>query len=345
MLGLSSKWATVFKYLLAILFGVTVRSFFDMSTARTDVLDVKPCICDVRISKDDLFESDANLQLRESFLPLYSHEVINYDYFNSSIVADSSSCGQIMPLRRIDKIEITEIVSQTAALISSQRKSRWKVSNLHNGYRRLDPARGMEYVIDVDIVPAEKSTAERHRIQLIRPFGFMRILTDGTVDEERMINFIIAVPGATAEYYRFLANFEDVFMQNEQHCYLLIVACVNVTAEANRVRSAGDLLQRRHWRKLHVRVVHLKRAFSPALALDIGLRQLPNSALVMLLDIDIQFSSATLHRCRLVAIEGQQIYYPVPFVQYMPYVVNQFSPQNEVQEFGGLNRHTGEKVL
>jgi len=234
------------------------------------------------------------------------------------------------------------MVSQVTALLgSSGRDGNWRITRLENGYRKLDLVRGIEYIIDAGISLLENHTTVYRKLRLVRPFGAMHLLSNSIFDDTKLVHFIVAVPGLTLNLRRFLSNFEDVCAHENDRAYLLIVVCSNSTKEMEAVRSAASVVQRHRHDTVHIRVVHTRRRFDLALALDLGSRQLPSSALIAFADVDIRFSRAAVRRCRLHAIENRQVYYPVVFSQYDPDVVRHFSPPGTVDNPDIISQHTG----
>lgn len=295
-----------------------------------------------RSFEQQIFESNLHVQLHEPFRPTDASEVIKYEFFNASVVANYRRNGHVGSLQRIDKLDIADMVSQIAALLgSSGRGDRKRIAQLESGYRRLDLVRGLEYVIDAGISLNENRTTEFRKLHLIRPFGVMHLLSNVAVDDSKLVHFIIAVTGLTSKLHRYLSDFEDMCGHGNDRAYLLIVVCSNTTNEMEEVRSAANVVQRRHRDIMHIRVVHTRRRYNVALALDLGSRQLPGSALIAFTDVEVRFSRAALRRCQLHAVENHQVYYPVVFAQYDPAVVQQFSPPGTVDDPEIISEHSG----
>ena len=289
-----------------------------------------------------MFEPNLHIQLHEPFRPIDASELIPYDFFNASVVADYQHKSRIGSLQRIDQLDIADMVSQVTALLgSSGRSGRWRISRLENGYRRLDLVRGIEYVVDIVVSLNENRTTEFRKLHLVRPFGVMHLLSNIVFDATKLVHFIVAVPGPTSKLHQFLHNFEDVFTRENEQSYLLIVVCSNSTKEVEVVRSVANLVQRRHRETVHIRIVHTRRPFDVALALDLGSRQLPGSALIAFADVEVRFTRSAVRRCQLHAVENRQVYYPVIFAQYAPSIVQQFSAPGTVDNSEVMSQHTG----
>jgi len=335
-----SKLYSLCKFLLAISVGISLKTIYD-----SPVKCSCPTVCEhqgTRSFEQQIFESNLHTQLHEPFRPVDVSEVIQHKFFNASIIADFQQSNPISSLQRIDKLDIADMVSQVTALLGSSGHSHWRITRLENGYRRLDLVRGIEYIIDASISLIENQTTEYRKLHLVRPFGAMHLLSNNIFDNTKLVHFIVAVPGLTLNLHRFLSNFEDVCARKNDRAYLLIVVCSDSVKEMEAVRSAANVIQHRHHDTVHVRVVHTRRRFDLALALDLGSRQLPGSALIAFTDIDIRFSRAAVRRCQLHAIENHQVYYPVVFSQYDPDVVRRFSLPGIVDNPDIISQHTGQ---
>ena len=325
---------------MAVSVGITLKTMYDVPVKCSC-----PTICverGTRSFEQEIFESNLHIQLYEPFRPIDASEVIQYEFFNASIVAGYKQTNHMHSLQRIDKLDIANMVSQITALLGlSGLDDHRRITRLENGYRRLDLVRGIEYVIDAGISSHENHTAEFRQLRLVRPFGVMHLLSNSAFDESRLVHFIVAVPGPTLKLHEFLMNFEDVYAHGNDGAYILIVVCSDSAKEMEAVQSAASVVQRRHRKNLHVRVVHTRRQFDVALALDLGSRQLPGSALIAFTDVEVQFRGEAVRRCRLHAVENRQVYYPVVFAQYDPDIVRRFTPSGIVNDTEIIRQHSG----
>lgn len=325
---------------MAVSVGITLKTIYD-----PPVKCSCPTVCveqGTRSFEQEIFESSLRLQLHEPFRPIDASEIIRYEFFNASVVADYQQKSHVSSLQRIDKLDIADMVSQITALLgSSGRGDHWRIKRIKNGYRRLDLVRGIEYVIDASVLLNENWTTEFRKLHLVRPFGAMHLLSNVAFDDAKLVHFIVAVSGPTSSLHQFLSNFEEIFAHGNDQAYLLIVVCSNSSKEMELVRSAANVIQRRHREIMHIRVVHTQRRFDMALALDLGSRQLPGSALIAFTDVEVRISRAALRRCRLHAIENRQVYYPIIFSQYAPDIVRQFSPPGTADHPETISQHSG----
>ena len=72
----------------------------------------------------------------------------------------------------IDRLDIQEVIRASVQHLNSLYSGVYLYSALHNGYRRFDPQRGMEYIVDMVLQDmSNKDNLVYKRIQLVRPLG------------------------------------------------------------------------------------------------------------------------------------------------------------------------------
>ena len=120
---------------------------------------------------------------------------------------------------------------------------------------------------------------------------------------------------------------------------------------ANGTAPAAALL--RHWRHSHrARLVTESGGFSRGRALLRGASAVdsdPPSAdpLLFFCDVDMEFSAVELERCRVHAVRGEAVYYPIVFSQHNPRLrlvlrqTGRWPPEPAVSEDTGHWRHYG----
>lgn len=326
--------------MLALSLGVTLKTLYDLPADKCECPRCPNCEND-----HELLNSELHFQLREAFVPRNVQEVLQYEFFNMSHVAASSEDEPFHKIFRHQKVDIKDMVRQIMPLFNSAKGATWRMLKLENGYKRFDPLRGQEYVIDAILSPEkDESRLERHRFEMVKPFGAAHMVQNKLVDPEKMIYFIVPVSQADSRFHRFMETFEGVCLKNKEPTYLLILLCTGEggdhALEYNKVKAVmADMTHR--YRNAHIRIIHTKKKFSLPLALDLGSRQLPPSSLLLFCNADIVFTKDFLSRCRLNAIEGHQVYYPVGFAQYSPNIVSQYSFRRSKINFLDINKNTG----
>ena len=77
-----------------------------------------------------------------------------------------------------DKLDIQEVIKVSVEKLNAKYNTIYLYSNLNNGYRRFDPQRGMEYILDITLRDTSDENREvPKRVQLVRPLGQVIILS------------------------------------------------------------------------------------------------------------------------------------------------------------------------
>lgn len=82
----------------------------------------------------------------------------------------------------VDKLDVQDIIKISMERLNEKHSNKYLYSSLINGYRRFDPQRGMEYVLDLALEDTSISVEanEEHnfnkrvvdkRVLLVRPLG------------------------------------------------------------------------------------------------------------------------------------------------------------------------------
>ena len=298
-----------------------------------------------------------NSQPRERYRPHSIQSVIRFQYFNMTHIHDNFDEDPRTHLLDHQKADIQDILNNAIVLFNTGKPRKFKLNGLVNGYRRVDPLRGEEFILDVQLSPELDLTSHRsdddnginrvyHRLELVKPFGISQLVETLHINEETMIHFILPVSlRHLDQLVSFLEVFEDMCLKQKQHVYLMVVLHTGSSDYDQNLETQINLkLRNLHQRYpgSHIRSIRTSRAFSRSSGLELGARQLPGDVLVFFADVDVMFTAEFLTRCRQNAVYGQQVYYPILFGQYNPEVVEMYSPKHELPAHRDeIHRHTG----
>ena len=342
------------KLILAVLIGFSIRLAIESSSRQSPVCPACP-EKSVDANWDLLHGDHSNGQLREPFRPKNQHEVLRFQYFNSSYIHDNFDESPRTQLLGHQKADIHDILAQTMVLYNTGRVQPYVLERLVNGYRRYDPLRGEEYVLDLELSAKTVHTKtnlllntehEVQRVEVVKPFGVAHLLSTHPITNTQMIHFILPVDGLehSDRFLTFLRTYEAVCLKSREYVYLMIILFMGKTpderSKSNKLVEAVESLGRQY-RSAHIRVIQTSSTYSRALGIDLGMKQLPAEMLSFFCDIDVLFTPDFLTRCRHNAIKGRQVYYPVIFSQYNPEMIKKFSKKEEVPHLLDINKHTG----
>lgn len=150
--------------------------------------------------------------------------------------------------------------------------------------------------------------------------------TDTTLNRhnlrDKVINFVLPLSGRFDTFRRFIRNFEDVCLKNDEHVTLTVV--LFPSDKENTVQRILDTV--RGLQKLYtyarIDVVPVFENFARAKALEIGASYSNEpDDLLFFIDVDMVFRSAALQRIRVNTVKGKTVYFPIVYSEFDPVVV------------------------
>jgi chondroitin sulfate synthase len=139
--------------------------------------------------------------------------------------------------------------------------------------------------------------------------------------KNKVINFIMPLTGRWQIFLRFMQNFEEICLKNNEYVTLVVVLFEKEgTEQTNLIQNLfvsfdkkyGDLTS------IQLKLVVRKEAFSRSIGCEIGAAMFKENDLLFFVDVDIAFTRDFLFRARLNTIQYKQVYYPIVFSEYDP---------------------------
>jgi chondroitin sulfate synthase len=157
-------------------------------------------------------------------------------------------------------------------------------------------------------------------------------LEEGEIYAPKTFNFVLPLKGRWETFKRFIKNFEDVCFSNKKRKrdkYRLIIVLFDDDSKdddenngkyGRRIESNFKSLKNQYsLEESSLRLIKAAGNFSRSVACELGAQILDyKNSLIIFIDVDIVFSQDFLHRARLNAIEGKQVYYPIVYSEYNP---------------------------
>ena len=100
----------------------------------------------------------------------------------------------------------------------------WQFTSLRNGFKRLDPVRGQEFILDLAGVDHQRLAT--YRLELVKPFSSAHLIQLQTHESRQsVVHFILPLTynTSTATLGRFLASYEDCCLATKQQVTLFVV--------------------------------------------------------------------------------------------------------------------------
>ncbi|XP_055363731.1 chondroitin sulfate glucuronyltransferase isoform X2 [Betta splendens] len=269
------------------------------------------------------------------FKPKVRFEVINWEYFTEEHIytcVDSSPKCEIKGADRTDVNAVLEIAVERLNKLY-QPQLRFRKRRLLNGYRRFDPTRGMEYMLDLAL---EAYTQKGHsqviakRVNLLRPLSAVEIIPMPYVTEATRVQVILPV---TAQEQDYVSNFLDVYVMNTLDTHdnvLLTFLFIYDPFDAQRVSQTdvfagikamiGEVEKR--YGDVKIPWISVKTEVpSQVKLMDIISKKHPVDTLFFLASVWTEVNSEFLNRCRMNAISNWQVFFPIHFQEYSPAVM------------------------
>ncbi len=249
------------------------------------------------------------------------------------------SIDTINPRRSIDaplREGVEDIIREVMESINSMSKERGRVidfKELLYGYYRLDPRRGVDYILDLLLIYKKYRGRKmmfpvRRHAYLQQTFGSLVLRSRSSVidpgERNTPIHFILPLSGRLPVFRRFMDNFQRVCVEPDEDVRLIIVLYptgepedpfmeIKNLAEAYR-QQAG-----RGGKKFLLQLIERPdESFARAAAIELGVRAQSTDGLMVFIDVDMIFDSGTLDRIRTHTIRGRQVYFPIVFSQFDP---------------------------
>ena len=237
---------------------------------------------------------------------------------------NSPEIGMINPTR--DGLNL--VLGQTMMIVNNEAKRvlhrTLEFKRLNHGYKRLHPVYGAQYMLDllmkyhrhIGYNRRRMTIHVRHHAYLQHPFGNLVYMIEEPRKAIPIVHFLLPLAGRLEQFERFLKTFESVCLRNAIAVKLLVLYFKDVAPGKTQYDMFIKLTKR--YPKVDLRWINMKGSFSRSLALSMGASQFPKKSLLFFCDVDLDFNPSFIDRCRLNAIRGKQIYYPIVFSQYNP---------------------------
>ena len=284
-----------------------------------------------------LLTKDGGVVIRQRHVPKNKFEINNWEYFNQtrimSVLHESPARGIIGGTREEARFALTKAIY--LANQGRAQKDKYVFDKLENGYHRVDPMRGSEYILDfVFRKSSNHNVRVKKRVGILRPYHETVVPVD-TPEVLPTVNFVTVLSGLSNRLETFLERYENNVLLPGEDATLTIVLFDG--PDAPKVRSMIQKYTSRY-KAAKINIVDTQGEFARGIGLHKGVEQFSSEDLVFIVDIDLDISTSFLQRCRLNTIRGKQVYFPIFFKLYNPEFVSQYHRGNSSMR---LARHNG----
>lgn len=269
------------------------------------------------------------------FKPRTRFEVINWEYFTEEHIYSCIDSSPKCEMRGTDRADVNAILEIAVERLNEhyQPQLRFRKRRLLNGYRRFDPTRGMEYILDLALeayTQKDHSQVIAKRVNLLRPLSAVEIIPMPYVTEATRVQVILPV---TAQDQDYVGNFLDMYVMNTLDTHdnvLLTFLFIYDPFDAQRVSQTdvfagikamiGEVEKR--YGDVKIPWISVKTEVpSQVKLMDIISKKHPVDTLFFLAGVWTEVNADFLNRCRMNAISNWQVFFPIHFQEYSPAVV------------------------
>ncbi|XP_050729542.1 chondroitin sulfate synthase 2-like [Eriocheir sinensis] len=266
--------------------------------------------------------------------PATRFDVIQWDTFNSTHIFLPDDFHNTKPLVGADLQDVMSVVNASAAHMHAKAKGKLEYKELEYGHRRMDPARGVDYILSLVFRDNTSGRRVTRKVEASRLLTEPEIIPMPYVTENNRLTLVLPVDQSElVEATQFVQRYEAECMVKGEHTFLLLALLYRPG-----VSSAGDdrdvfkplkdlalqYTQEHHkaGSKVGWSIVHTLADPPSELAVaDLVLRKLSEETLVLVTRHSAHITTDFLNRVRMNTILNWQVFSPVPFTQYHPELV------------------------
>jgi hypothetical protein len=234
------------------------------------------------------------------------------------------------PLNSNEKLEITQIKNESIEWLRRKYKNliNDEKMSIINFYKKFDAIRGLEYIVDFRL----RAFPDIKRLQLIKPLNKIELISGVPYVTENVRIVLILVIRSEEEIEsasEFLSQYTTVCLKKSNHQTVLILILINqlntdrdqyITIKAlasqlqNKYKNSGSKIA---W--IPVNSAKDKKVPTDLALFDLLSRKLSISfsdSLILNCRANMIISSDFLNRVRLNTIQNNQVFFPIPFVEY-----------------------------
>lgn len=203
-----------------------------------------------------------------------------------SIMNESPARGIIGGLREEARYALTKAIYLANQGIPQAQ--RYVFDKLENGYHRIDPMRGSEFILDfVFHRVSDRTKRIKKRLSILRPYHDT-VVPVTTSELHPTVNFLITLSGLSERLDHFLKQYERNVLELGEDATLTVV--LFDSPDAPKVR----LLIQQYITRYHgarMTVVDAPGKFARGVGLDIGTKLFEEDQLMFFVDVDLDIST------------------------------------------------------
>ncbi|XKL59141.1 hypothetical protein PGB90_000157 [Kerria lacca] len=278
-------------------------------------------------------------------------DILRWDYFTETHVYLSNDFNNLRRLNEAEREDIKIVINACVEMIQKKYSTVYRFSSLTNGYRKFDPSRGMDYILDIVFQHTTTNERIQKRIEVCKPLGKVEMLPVPYVTENRRVNILLPIRMNDRENaFKFLQQYKSECLEKKEKIFLMLVFIYEYNAPGKGTKDdvfkdlkdkALTLTKMYQRDDNRVAWLSIKLPFSDNQAIteallsfaivDLSLKKFTHDSLILLSSCNMEIRIEYLNRVIIIAllkdlkvrmntIFGWQIFSPIPFSEYNPII-------------------------
>ena len=262
--------------------------------------------------------------IRSPYRETSPSSVIHWQVANSTHLLTESHYRPTHPLNSVYKKDQQAVLNVSKQLLYKSLKQPSAIQ-LESVHYRVDPGRGIDYLLQVTVKERTNHHANREIVHVIREMEPARITAvSEALYRNTKVAFVVPAPPVSRSFQRFMMSFENSLLAHNppEYVTLLIILYPNTATGpiSKNVYTTVQLvdLYRKKYPQADLQILITQKPFSRLEAFALASKEFPTYELLFLADIHVDFSNQFLHRCRMNTIINQQMYFPAVYNPHDP---------------------------
>lgn len=262
------------------------------------------------------------------------------------------SCVENNPASKIQtlwKNELDILSSKAMEYLNSREEDTYSFKRMVNVYWRVNPLLGTEYILDFEVKlkgteSDYNAPSKSFRTTLTRLYNEPEgnPILPGADTSRHVCIGVLVTSDLVEKFQGFMSMLEKVLEENQR--FDLIVVEMRSTTEthhrSNSLMSPKSIvsLYENKYPKASFKVIDSPNILSRSHGISLLVRELRPNDLVFISDLDLEFDTSFLARCRNYPLQGRQVFFPIPFSKMDPSLVasmNHTMLQNTITQHSG----------
>lgn len=247
--------------------------------------------------------------------------VLHWEYFNETHVYFDTEHSAVKPLAGPHLQDVEDVINAAVKTVLKE-SPELKYLRVSSGYKRFDPTRGMDYILDLCFSDPVKGKITL-RMEGCRPITHVDTVPMPYVTESSIVH-IIAIVREEEEFSaaeKFVASFGKNMMAKSDKSELHLVLFNQNTGNLKALAQTLNAQYKKMGSKISIITYKFSGSNRSALdfaAVDLISSKMEPGALFFLCSPFTEIYPDVLNRVRINTISGWQLFSPIPFAEYNP---------------------------